>query len=73
MEVGMQEFLVLIVILLFIAFIQKGAEILLEKNSLEKHKPMLAIGCIITSYLVLGRYVYVHILEELFAFIGFSF
>ncbi|MCL2361431.1 MAG: hypothetical protein FWC73_06430 [Defluviitaleaceae bacterium] len=69
----MQEFLLLIAILLFIAFVQKGAEILLEKNNLEKHKPMLSIGCIITSYLVLGRYVYVHILEDLIAFIGFSF
>jgi len=69
----MQEFLMLIAILLFIAFVQKGAEVLLDKNNLEKHKPILHIGCIITSYIVLGRYVYVHIIEDLIAFIGFSF
>lgn len=63
----------LIVILLIIAFIQRGAEILLDKHNLDKHKDALSIGCVITSYLVLGRYVYVHILEDLFAFIGFSF
>ena len=69
----MQEFLMLVVILLFIAAVQMGAELLLDKHNLEKHKPIFSIACIITSYIVLGRYVYVHILEDLFAFIGFSF
>jgi len=69
----MQEFLLLIVVLLFIAFAQKGAEILLDKYELGAHKDTLKIACLITSYIFVGRYFYVHILEELLAFVGFTF
>jgi len=69
----MHEFLMLIGVLLFIAFAQKIGEILLDKNEMGIHKPTLQIACVITSYIVLGRYVYVHVLEELLAFIGFTF
>jgi len=69
----MQEFLILIIILLFIAFAQKGAEILLDKHELGDHKSTLKIACLVTSYIFVGRYFYVHILEELLAFVGFTF
>jgi len=69
----MQEFLLLIGILLFIAFAQKIGEILLDKNDMGVHKPTLQIACVVTSYIVLGRYVYVHVLEDLLAFVGFTF
>ena len=69
----MQEFLLLICILLFIAIAQKVIEIFLDKNDMKEHKAILQIACIITSYIFVGRYVYVHVLEELLAFIGFTF
>jgi len=69
----MQEFLILIALLLSIAFLQKGAEYILDKNGLGPYKDIMHIACILTSYILLGRYVYVHLLEELIAFIGFTF
>ncbi|MCL2527660.1 MAG: hypothetical protein FWE42_04495 [Defluviitaleaceae bacterium] len=70
----MQEFLLLICVLLFIAFLQKGAEYLLDKNDLSKsYKNVFQIACVLTSYFVVGRYVYVHLLEDLIALIGFTF
>jgi len=66
----MQEFLMLVCVLLFIAFLQKGAEVLLDKHDLGDYKAVMQIACIITSYFVVGRYVYVHLLEDLLAFIG---
>ena len=70
----MQEFLLLICVLLFIAFLQKGVEYLFDKNELNpSYKNVLQIACILTSYFVVGRYVYVHLLEDLIALIGFTF
>ena len=68
----MQEFIILICVLLFIAFLQKGAEFLLETFELGAYKTVVHIACIVTCYLALGRYVYVHILEDLLALIGFT-
>ncbi|MCL2571795.1 MAG: hypothetical protein FWE11_05275 [Defluviitaleaceae bacterium] len=67
----MEEFLLLIFLLLFIAFLQKGAEWILDKYGLDGHKKVVNIACIITSYIAVGRYAYVHVFEELMAFIGF--
>jgi len=69
----MQEFLLLICLLLFIAFLQKGAEFLLDKHELGDYKTIVQIACVLTSYFIVGRYVYVHLLEDLIAFIGFTF
>ena len=68
----MNEFLVLIAMLLFIAFLQKGAEFLLEKHDLAAYKTVFQIACLVTCYFLLGRYVYVHLLEELLVFVGFT-
>ena len=68
----MQEFLVLITMLLLIAFLQKGVEFLLEKYELVAYKSLVQIACLVTCYLLLGRYVYVHLLEELLVFVGFT-
>jgi len=69
----MQEFLMLIVLLLSIAFLQKGAEVVLDKHELGDYKAVVQIACIITSYVVVGRYVYVHLLEDLLAFLEVGF
>ena len=69
----MYEFLLLIGILLFIAFLQKIAGVVLDKHELGEYKAVVDIACIVTCYLFLGRYVYVHLLEELIAFIGWTF
>ena len=69
----MQEFLMLVALLLGIAFLQKGAEFILDKYKLENHKPVLHMACIVTSYFLVGRYAYIHLLEELIALIGFTF
>jgi len=69
----MQEFLLLICVLLFIAFLQKGAEHILDKSDLGDYKNVVQIACIVTSYIVVGRYVYLHLLEDLMAFVGFTF
>ena len=69
----MQEFLLLIVVLLFIAFLQKIVGIFLDKHGLGEHKTVVDIACIITCYFLLGRYVYVHMVEDLLALIGFTF
>ena len=69
----MQEFLLLIGVLLFVAFLQKIAGVILDKNDLGEYKTVVDIACIITCYFLLGRYVYVHLLEELLAFIGDAF
>jgi len=70
MEDGMQEFLLLICTLLFIAFLQKIAGDILDKHELKNYKPVVDIACIVTCYFLLGRYVYVHLLEDVLAFIG---
>ena len=69
----MQEFIVLITMLLLIAFLQKGVEFLLDKYELVAYKSLVQIACLVTCYLLLGRYVYVHLLEELLVFVGFTF
>jgi len=69
----MQEFLTLIGILLFVAFMQKVAGVILDKHELKEYKPVVDIACIVTCYLFLGRYVYMHLLEDLLALIGFTF
>ena len=65
----MYEFLLLICVLLFVAFLQKLVGVILDKHGLGEHKTVVDIACIITCYLALGRYVYVHLLEDLIAFI----
>ena len=69
----MQEFLILIGALLFIAFLQKVAGVFLDKNDLGEYKNVVDIACIATCYFLLGRYVYVHLIEDLIALIGFTF
>ena len=69
----MQEFLILIGILLIIAFMQKIAGIVLEKHELKEYRPVVDIACIVTCYFLLGRYVYIHLIEDLIALIGFTF
>ena len=69
----MQEFILLIGVLLFVAFLQKIAGIILDKNELGEYKTVVDIACIVTCYFLLGRYVYVHLLEELIALIGITF
>ena len=69
----MEEFAMLIVILLAIAFLQKIAGVILEKHELKEYKTVVDIACIVTCYLFLGRYVYIHLIEDLFALIGFTF
>ena len=69
----MHEFLLLIGVLLFVAFLQKIIGVVLDKNELGEYKNVVDIACIITCYFLLGRYVYVHLLEELIALIGFTF
>ena len=69
----MQEFLILIGALLFIAFLQKVAGVFLDKNELGEYKAVVDIACIATCYFLLGRYVYVHLIEDLIALIGFTF
>ena len=69
----MHEFLLLIAVLLFVAFLQKIIGVILDKNELAEYKSVVDIACIITCYFLLGRYVYVHLLEELIALIGFAF
>jgi len=69
----MHEFILLIGILLFVAFLQKIAGVILDKNELGEYKTIVDIACIVTCYFLLGRYVYVHLLEELIALIGFTF
>jgi len=73
MEDNMEEFAMLIVILLAIAFLQKIAGVILEKHELKEYKTVVDIACIVTCYLFLGRYVYIHLIEDLFALIGFTF
>jgi len=73
MEGVMHEFLILIGVLLCVAFLQKIAGVILDKHELIEYKPVVDIACIISCYIFLGRYVYVHLLEELFALIGFTF
>ena len=68
----MYEFLLLIGVLLFVAFLQKIAGVILDKHGLGEHKTVVDIACIVTCYVFLGRYVYVHLLEELIAFIGWT-
>jgi len=65
----MQEFLMLIGVLLFVAFLQKIVGVVLEKHELNDYKAIVDIACIITCYFLLGRYVYVHLLEDLLGFI----
>jgi len=69
----MQEFLILIGVLIFIAFLQKIAGIVLEKHELKEYKPVVDIACIVTCYFLLGRYVYIHLIEDLIALIGLTF
>ena len=69
----MQEFLLLICLLVVIAFLQKIAGVILDKNELKEYKTVVDIACIVTCYLLLGRYVYVHLIEDLIAFLGFTF
>jgi len=69
----MQEFLILIGVLVFIAFLQKMAGVVLEKHELKEYKPIIDIACIVTCYFLLGRYVYIHLIEDLIALIGFTF
>ena len=69
----MHEFLLLIGVLLFVAFLQKIIGVVLDKNELGEYKTVVDIACIVTCYFLLGRYVYVHLLEELIALIGFTF
>ena len=73
MEALMQEFIILIGVLLVIAFMQKIAGVVLDKNELGEYKTVVDIACIVTCYLLLGRYVYVHLIEDLIAFLGFTF
>ena len=61
----MQEFLLLISVLLFVAFLQKIAGVILDKHGLGEYKTVIDIACIVTCYFFLGRYVYVHLLEDL--------
>ena len=65
----MQEFLMLIFVLVFVAFLQKIVGVILDKHGLGEHKTVVDIACIITCYFLLGRYVYVHLLEDLLAVI----
>ena len=65
----MQEFLMLILVLVFVAFLQKIIGVVLDKHGLGEHKTVVDIACIITCYFLLGRYVYVHLLEDLLAVI----
>ena len=65
----MHEFLLLIVVLLFVAFLQKIVGVILDKHELGEHKTVVDIACIITCYFLLGRYVYAHLLEDLIAII----
>jgi len=69
----MEEFLILIGILIFIAFMQKVAGVVLEKHELKEYKPVVDIACIVTCYFLLGRYVYIHLIEDLIALIGLTF
>ncbi|MCL2406023.1 MAG: hypothetical protein FWC92_10850 [Defluviitaleaceae bacterium] len=69
----MQEFLILIGVLIFIAFLQKIAGVILEKHELGEYKPIVDIACIVTCYFFLGRYVYIHLIEDLIALIGYTF
>ena len=69
----MQEFLILIGVLVFIAFLQKVAGVVLDKHELKEYKPIVDIACIATCYFLLGRYVYIHLIEDLIALIGFTF
>jgi len=69
----MQEFIILIGVLLFIAFLQKVAGVMLDKNELGEYKTVVDIACIATCYFLLGRYVYIHLIEDLIALIGFTF
>jgi len=66
----MREFLLLVGTLLFIAFLQKIVGDILDKSELTNYKPVVDIACIVTCYFLLGRYVYVHLLEDVLAFIG---
>ena len=68
----MQEFLLLIAVLIFIAFMQKVAGVVLEKNELKEYKSVVDIACIATCYFLLGRYVYVHLIEDLVALLGLT-
>ena len=69
----MQEFFLLIGVLIFIAFMQKVAGVVLDKHELKEYKPVVDIACIVTCYVLLGRYVYIHLIEDLIALIGITF
>jgi len=69
----MQEFLLLICTLLFVAFLQKIIGDILERNELKNYKTVVDIACIVTCYFILGRYVYLHLLQDVLAFIGEMF
>jgi len=68
----MEEFILLICWLLFIAFVQKGAEALLDRNGLKSYKTIVSVTCIIACYIAVGRFFYMHLLEELFALVGLT-
>ena len=69
----MREFMVLIVELLFIALIQTIVEAVFDAEDRKKQMRVVNIACILISYLLLIRFVYNHLLEELTAFVGFPF
>ena len=69
----MREFGVLIVELLLVAFVQTIIESFLDAEKREKQIRVVNIAGILASYLLLIRFVFTHLLEELTAFMDLPF
>lgn len=67
----MEDFLILIAQLLFIAALQTLLETVLASGSWKKYLQTINIACIVASYIFLIRYVAYNLLPELMRFVRF--
>ena len=69
----MREFVILISELIIVTGLQRLLEIIFTAWKMEKQITVVSIVCVIISYFLLLRFVYNNFLEELTAFVNFTF
>jgi len=69
----MREFVILIGELIVVTALQRLLEIIFKEWNMEKQITVVSIACVIISYFLLLRFVYNNFLEELTAFVNFTF
>ena len=69
----MREFLILIGELILVVIIQVVAGAFLDAHEKKNYKPVVDVAGIAICYMLLGRFVYNHLLHELWSFVRFAY